>query len=157
MKRKVLVPVVAFVLVGAGLFGITNSYADTTPDQYPSIVQKLVSKFNLNESEVKAVFDEDRTERKTQMEKNFEEQLTQLVKDGKITEAQKQLILAKHKELSSQRQSEMEAMKNLTPDERKAKMKTQRTELEKWAKDNGIDARYLMRFGHRGMGRHMGR
>lgn len=69
-----------------------------------------------------------RSEKKSLMQKNLEANLAQLVKDGKITEDQKNKILNKTKELQTQHEAK-------------------KTELEKWAKDNNIDLQYF-RFGH---------
>ncbi len=44
-------------------------------------------------------------------------------------------------------------MKDKTPEERRAAMEVKRTELEKWAKDNGIPIEYLRPGGgHHGPG-----
>ena len=85
----------------------------------------------------------------------MQERLTQLVSEGKITEAQKQLIVTKMSELVAARAQEMDALKDKTMAERKALMDQKRTELEAWAKANGIDTQYLMPFGEgRGRGGH---
>jgi hypothetical protein len=63
------------------------------------------------------------------MQTKYEERLTQDVTDGKITSEQKELILAKHKELEG-------------------------ATLEAWAKENGINSSYLM--GGFGGGKHGG-
>lgn len=64
-----------------------------------SLIQMLSSKFGLQESEVQSVFNQHRDEMQKNMQAKVEARLTQLVTDGKITEAQKQLILTKHVEL----------------------------------------------------------
>jgi len=147
IKNKIILSIVGLALVGTILFGAVNTFAEsTTSDQNPmaSLVQKIADKFGLKKEDVQAVFDQDRQERQVQMQTRFEEQLSQDVKDGKITEAQKQLILEKRKELEANRQAKMESMKNMTQDERKAAMEKERQELESWAKENGIDLKYLM-------------
>ena len=76
------------------------------------------------------------------MQKRLEDRLSQLVLDGKLNETQKQAILAKHKEMETQRGSK-------------------RQEMETWAKANGIDLQYVFGMGmgmgkgdfHRGMSR----
>jgi hypothetical protein len=73
--------------------------------------------------------------------------LSQAVKDGKLTEAQKKLLIAKHNELFSQRETHFDELKNMTPQERKAKMQKRRDELENWAQQNDIDPSYLAGFG----------
>ena len=141
--------------MGTVLFGAVNTFAqNTVSDQNPmsSLVQKIADKFGLNKDEVQAVFDQNRQEHQAQMQTRFEDQLTQDVKDGKITEAQKQLTLTKRQELQANRQTKMESMRNMTNEERKVAMEKERQETENWAKENGIDLKYLMGGlgGHRG-------
>lgn len=117
-----------------------------------SLIQMLSSKFALQEADVQALFDQHRTEMQKNMQSKMEARLTQLVTDGKLTEAQKQLILAKHAELQKQHQAEMETMKDKNPEERKAIMQQRRAELEAWAKANTIDPQYVGMFGMKGKG-----
>ena len=72
-----------------------------------------------------------RSEMQATRKAELEAKLTQAVTDGKITAAQKQLILAKHAEL----QAEHAADRDASREERAA----ERAELETWAKENGID------------------
>lgn len=147
MNKKLLLTAVTVTVLGAGLFGISSVSAQTATDPSSSIVQKIAEKFGLNKDEVQKVFDEERVTRQAKMQTRMEDRLTELVSTGKLTEAQKQLILTKHKELQTERQSEMQSMKDLTFEQRKEKMETRRTELEAWAKENGIDTQYLF-WGH---------
>ena len=143
------------VIAGAAAFGTVHVLAKTPPGQYPSIVQALASKFGLNPSDVQAVFTQNRQNHMSQMETRYEQMLTQAVTDGKITSAQQQLILAKHKELQSARQTTMQQWKTMTPDQRKAAMQTQKQAIADWAKQNGIDPKYLSGgFGGFGMRAH---
>ena len=101
---------------------------------------------------MQAVFDEDRSERQAQRKELFEERLTQMVSDGKITEDQKKLILAKHEEMQSQREAQRDEFQNMTPEERRSAVEEHHEELESWAEDNEIDIGYLFGFGrHKGM------
>jgi molecular chaperone DnaK (HSP70) len=133
MTKRIILP--AILLTGAlavGAIGVTKvSAANTT---YPPIVQKIAEKFGLNKDDVMSVFEEVHADRHANMMTIFETKLDQAVKDGKITEDQKQKILDKQEEI----QAKMDEWKNLNPDERKAKMKAYRDELQKWAQDNGI-------------------
>lgn len=135
----------------AGLFGVGFAYAQGTGGTYSLLVQQLAQKFNLNPAEVQSVFDQNRSQRMSQMQTNFEARLTQDVKDGKITDAQKQLILQKRQELKAQRQTNRDSFKNMNADARKAAISAQRTDLQNWAKQNGIDLKYFFGgFGMRG-------
>lgn len=156
MKKQLAITALAITLAGAGLFTSGKVFAQSTPSSDPmsSIVQKIADKFGLNKSDVQAVFDQERTERQAEMEAKYETQLTQYVTEGKITEAQKQLIITKHKEMQANRQTERQTMQGKTAAERKTAMETKRTELETWASQNGIDVKYLM--GGMGMKGHGG-
>lgn len=124
------------------------------------MIQKIADKFGLNKTDVQAVFDQDRTDRKADMEKKFQTDLDQAVKDGKITDSQKQLIISKRTELQDARKKGMQNMQGKSADEIKAAMEankstmeSERTALEAWAKQNGIDMKYLMGgFGRHGFG-----
>lgn len=145
----------AISVLGAGIMTASTAFAQSTTtaqDPMSSLVQKIADKFNLNKDEVQAVFDEAHKERHTQMQADFEKQLSQYVSDGKITEQQKQLILEKRKEMEADREAKKDAFKNLSDEERKSQMDQKKTELESWAKQNGIDLKYLMPHGGRGPG-----
>ena len=133
-----------------GLLGTTYAFAQGVPGDSSNLVQKIATKFGLKEAEVQAVFDQDRTDRHEEMENQYEAKLNLLVTEKKITSEQKTLILAKHKELQANRESSMGKMKALSSSEKKTAMETQRTALEKWAKENNIDVKYVMGFGGRG-------
>lgn len=116
-------------------------------DRHESLIGKIAQKFGLKETEVRGVFDSQRAEHMAQMQVKMTERLNQLVKDGKITEVQKKLIEAKHAEIKKNMDSLKESQKNKTPAERKTLMDSKKAELEKWAKDNGIDLQYVMPMG----------
>lgn len=147
INKKLMLPVIAILFVVTFLIAGMFTYAQSQSGDFPTIVQKLAQKFGLKESDVQAVFDEHRTEKQTQMQAEFEEWLTKAVKDGKITEAQKQAVFAKHKELQEKRLSVWQNLKDMTPEERREASQTQRQELESWAEQQGIDIKYLSGFG----------
>lgn len=130
MNKKILAAAVATTILGAGVLSANGVFAQTTPtDQNPmsALADKIASRFGLNRADVQAVFDEQQQEQAAKHRANQEAQLTQLVTDGKITEAQKQLIIAK------------------------------RAELYGWAKQNNIGPQYLkFRGPGRGPGMHGG-
>lgn len=156
MNKKTLATFAVVTVLGFGVLGASSvSAQSTTNTQNPMspLVQKIAEKFGLNQSDVQAVFDEVRKEKPAKMQANSEAQLSQLVTEGKITEAQKQLILQKRAELDAQRKANKESMQNLSEEERKAKMQEEKAALEAWASENGIDSRYLMQGrGHGGFG-----
>ena len=112
-------------------------------DSQSGMITKLAQKLGVSETQVKSAFDELRNEHETEMKANMNTKLTTLVSEGKITEAQKAAIIAKMEELKSKMEANRETFKNLTPEERKTKMTAEKTELETWAKSQGIDLSIL--------------
>ncbi len=138
------------------LIGVSSATAatDTTKN---TIVDRLVSKFNLNKAEVQKVFDEERAAHQAEHQAKVSERLQKLVDDKTITSDQKTAIESKLKELQSKREANREAFKDLSEDQREAKMNEERTALESWAKEQGLDLTKLRGiFGPGGHGRHMG-
>lgn len=156
IKKKLLLSVAVVSLAGAGLFGTAHAFAQSSQTEATSLVQKIATKFGLNQSDVQAVFDEHREEHHAQMQANFEEKLAQLVTDGKITEEQKNKILDKFSEMREQKNANREEMHIMAPDERKAAHDKKQAELKAWAEANGIDLEVLTgAFGSgKGMGMH---
>lgn len=154
MNKKSLVTIVAVSILGIGLFGVSSTFAQSNTAGNTTLIQAIAEKFGLNKTDVQAVFDSEHEKQHAKMQVKIASQLSQYVKDGKITEEQKQLILNKQKELDANRSAKKDSMQNLTPEERKAQMDAKKTELNAWAKENGIDPQYLMggfgKKGHRG-------
>jgi hypothetical protein len=141
---------VAAVVAGSSLFAFSHS-AFAQSNGSDSLASKIAAKFNLSESEVQAVIDEERQARHIEHEKRLEDRLTQAVSDGKITSEQKDAIIAKLAEVKPR----MDALKDETDDSaRHDGMKAIHDELTQWAEDNDIPARYLMQAMRGGMGSH---
>lgn len=157
-------PKISSILVAGaitlGLAGVSAGaiHASTTNSNNPvsSLVNEIASKFNLNPSDVQQVFDQHHAQMEAQHLQNFKDQLTQAVKDGKLTQDQMDKILAKQQELKAQADSNKTAFEGKTPQEIRALIEAQRTALDQWAKDNNIPTQYL-RFGFGGGRGHMGR
>lgn len=132
-----IIPALALSFAGVAV------YASQTQGANPmaSLVTKIAEKFNLSQSDVQAVFDEYQTqmqtERQQKMDQQIADELAKAVLKGKLTQAQANLITAKRAELKSQMQQNTGTPK--TQEERQA----QKTLLEQWAKDNGIDVQYF--------------
>ncbi len=157
MKHSMKLAVVTVTTAAVMAWGATSIYArgwDGANNE--TLIQRLVQKFGLKTDDVRSVFDTVRDERQAQMQQKLTNKLDALVKEGKLTEAQKRLIISKHTELQAQREKDKDTLKDLTPEERRAKMQAQRTDLENWAQQNNIDIQYVLGFG-RGKGLGMGR
>ncbi len=143
MQYKLILPALIIALTGVTLFGVAGVGAQGATDPHSSLIQKFVQKFGLKEADVKAVFDEVKTEHHAQMRVRMEERLNQAVQEGKLTEAQKQAAISKFNELQTKHEENREQFKAMTPEERRQAMENRRQELETWAKQNGIDLSYL--------------
>jgi 3-hydroxyacyl-CoA dehydrogenase len=135
-RKKLLIPVFAVTIVGAGLFGTHQVSAQST-DGTTDVVTLIAQKFSLDKNQVQQVFDQHHQEMKIKRQTKMEERLTQLVKDGKLTESQKQAVLTKMAE--EKNSFNPQSFKDLTPEQRKTQMDQHRQEMENWAKSQGID------------------
>lgn len=140
-KRVIILCAVLGILLLAGVLG-TGAVLAISSNSTPSIVQRLAEKLNLKESDVQKAFDEVREEKRQEAQTRFEEQLNQAVKDGKITKAQKDVILKKQVQI----QDKLEEVYKL------------KQELGTWAEENNIDLREIGDYGlgHHGPGKFWG-
>lgn len=122
-------------VLGLGGAGAASALSDTSSTS-SSLAIRLVEKFNLNQSEVQAVLDEQKASRDARRPEHRSERLQDAVDAGDITAEQKKLIEDKQVELEELRDK-------------------QHNELEQWAADNDIDKKYLMGGMHMGHGRGM--
>lgn len=154
--KQVILPALAIVAAGIVILGMPQAAnAQAHGEGIQSLIQKIAQKFGLRQADVQSVFDEHKKEMDTKREANYETKLTKLVTDGKITEAQKQLILAKHKEFQTKKEANKNAMQNMTDEQRKTAMEAEKTKLENWAKQNNIDVKYLFGGDMKGRGMKM--
>lgn len=149
MKKNKIIGLTAVALIvvtltaALGVFGIIKISALIESGKVPAIITNLANKFNLNVSDVQQVFQDTRTQQQN-------DRLAQLVTDGKITEAQKQLIIAKRTETES-KVADINN-KQMTTTERADTLQSLRDDLIKWASDNKIDERYVIMGGGMGGG-----
>lgn len=161
MKKQLVIAGTAATLGLAGLAGgaaFATTQSGTNTDPMSGLVSAIATKFNLKAADVQAVFDANRAQMDAQREQQAKDQVAQLVKDGKLTQAQADKINAKRTELEKAREAERTADQKLNETERQAKreqmstqMDAKKTELDTWLKDNGIDTQYaylLMGGGH---------
>ncbi len=130
IKKTTKRAILASGLVGVAAMGVVATgaaaYANTNQS---SLADSIANKFNLNKAEVQKVIEQDH-------QRHAGEHLARLVRDGKLTQAQADMLKAKQAELAPKR----EAARNETdPAKRKAAMDAIRSEMDQWAKDNGID------------------
>ena len=165
MKKKyfiyAFIPAFALASIGA------TAYASQTQgniNQMNGLVTKLSEKFNLNQNDVQTIFNEYQTQMKTErdakmkdmqteMEQKVKDELTQAVSNGKITQTQMDLILAKRAEMQIEKSTITRSSENFstkTKEEIESERQTRQTEmqakrdaLKQWANTNGISDEYL--------------
>ena len=144
MKKVIIASSIAALgvtgLAGGAVFATANSTSGTDP--MSGLVSAIATKFNLKKDDVQKVFDEQRTQMETQREQEVKDQVAQLVKDGKLTQAQADKINAKRAELVKEREANRTSEQNLTDAQRKTRMEERKTTLDTWLKDNSIDSQY---------------
>jgi len=133
MTSKLILSALSLAIAG-GVFWVSVPKVSAQTTTPKTIIERLAEKFGLKQADVQTVFEQERTQRQTQMQARFEERLTQAVKDGQITESQKTAILAKHQEMQQEREKERE-------------------EWQSWLKANGLEnSEFGSGFGGKGMG-----
>lgn len=155
-KKSKMIAATAFVLGALTVGNVALADAATKTNSMNSLVTAISEKFHLNESDVQAVVNqvmqERQTERKAQMQQTFAERIAKGVSDGKITQAQADLITEKEKEMLAFRES----LKDKTAAERQSLMKAKMSELKQWITDNKIPQEFVFSLqspwgGHPGM------
>ncbi len=154
MKKKYLMyailPVLGLSLLAGGTTYAAMAKTEKNGGPFKAIASAIAQKFNLNTADVQTVIDETLETERIRMEKNRPNPLAKAVTDGKLTQAQADLIKAKHEEERAQMESDRESMENMTQAEREAAIKAHREDLKKWATENNIPEQYVMFFGKPG-------
>ncbi len=156
LTKYVLIAALAvtpFVVVPA--LSPVNAATDNTQSQ--SILERIMSKFGFsNTDEAKDYVSEQRIQRQSVNQERMITKLDQAVKDGVITEAQKQEILNK----SSEFRNKMRSMDPFLMDReaRRTMIQEHKEEMQKWAQENGIDLSQYRNFrqGQNDKGNRMG-
>lgn len=152
-KRKKIFAAAAIAIgLAAGGIGAANAASNNSPaNPMSNLVNAIAQKFNLNTSDVQAVFDQQKAQMDAQMQQAFTDRINAAVTAGKLTQAQADLIIAKQTELKANEAT----FESMPPAQRQAAMKTQIDSLKVWATANNIPEAYLP-LGGRGMGRSPG-
>lgn len=147
MKSLKSLAIAAMAIAGVATMGVGVLYAaegtPATQNPMSGLVTAIAQKFNLNAADVQKVFEEQHQAMKAQHQAKAKENLDQAVKDGKLTQAQEDAIVAKRVEMKTT----MEGLKDKTEAERKTAMDANRDSLKQWATQNNIPEEYL-RPGH---------
>src|SRR3989339_411126 len=132
-KRLLLTSAVLGAAVLSGIFLATGASASTG-----GLKSRLAEKLGIEESRVKGVMDEIKSENQDKMQAKQEENLQEAVDDGVITSKQKDALIAKQKE-------------------HREKMEQLRDEMDGWYEEQGIDKDALREYRvGKGMGKGSG-
>jgi hypothetical protein len=138
------------VAIGASIMAQHTFAASGTKPS--SLVAEIATKFNLKQADVQAVVDTHTQEVQTYHQAQTKDALDQAVKDGKLTQAQEDLIIAKQAEVKQQSQTIRDS--SATATDKRTQMQKIREDLKTWATTNKIDPQYLRPFGGMGGGHH---
>ena len=139
-RRKILILGVASVSALSVALISQHAFAQETTNPMSGLVTAIASKFNLKPADVQAVVDQYQTTQEAARQQTETDRLNQAVTDGKLTAAQRDLIIAKQKDMQTQMDS-IRAMSNNA--DRKAAMDKFQTDLKTWAQQNSIDMKWL--------------
>lgn len=131
ITNKLLIGVTSFAAVTIMAIGAGSIAFAENGNTNETLVDKIASKFNVNKSEVQAVFDENHQEQRAERQANMSKTLQSAVDAGKITSEQKTLLENKMKDNQTARDTEI-------------------AELKKWAEDNNIEYSYILSGGRHG-------
>ena len=145
-QKAIIIATLALCLLTAGFGLVKAAYGPN--DSFGGLVSAIAKKFNLSEGDVQGVVNEYRTQnqaqRQEEMQQRFTERLNQAVTDGKLTQAQANLIIAKKAELQANNQN----LEGKTGQERRVAMQNIMAEIKQWATDNNIPQEFCpMGFG----------
>lgn len=137
--KKQLLTLTALVAVLASGVTLVSAKAVQAQDSssLTNIVQRIAQRFNLNEQDVQNVFDEMHNEHQTAMKEEAQTRLTEAVKNGTISQEQKNAILNKIEEMRAEK-PDVASLKNMTPEQRRQTMQEKRSEMESWAQEQGL-------------------
>jgi hypothetical protein len=138
-----LVPVFALALLAGSVASASTTTTNTArPNPFGKLAEAIATNFNLATSSVQAVIDETMAKERP-ADQNKEprfDMVKKAVADGKLTQAQADLIYAKRAEIKTA----MESYKSMTQNERETAMKTLMDSAKQWAKDNNIPVKHVM-------------
>lgn len=136
-------PAAALALAGGiMLYSGQQASADEGSNPRDTMIQALVERFGLNQTEVETFFEEQHAARQAEREATHEANLDAAVTAGVITESQKDALVAKHAEMQVERETARENGEK--PD--KSEREEHRAEMEAWATEQGIDLEALHEF-----------
>lgn len=143
-RRRLLLAAALIASLGVTAVGVGTTFAASNAAAQEGgvnhLVEAIATRFHVSVTDVQTVFDEERASMEAEHQAKEAEHLAQAVTDGKLTQAQVDLLTAKHEEM----EAFMETLKDKTPEERDAAMKTQMDEFKAWADEQGIPKGFFL-------------
>ena len=128
---------IATAIVVGSMLAVTAASAHGDENARQERITELAERFNLDESEVKAFYEEKKAERQQEREAKQAEHLASLVSDGVLTQEQADALKEKRDELRETKMSLKE--QDLTKEEWKQQLETLKSEFQAWADEQGIN------------------
>lgn len=140
-SRRLLAATAVIIGLGAGSIGIGTTLAasplhGSMGDPISGLVEAIAERFNLSETDVQAVFDEQREKAQQEHETREIKMLAEAVTAGKLTQAQADAITAKR----ADDKEFMESLVNLNEAARKTAIEAHMAETKVWAEEHDIPA-----------------
>ena len=145
-KKSIIISAGVAAIALSAVGGAVATHAASSTTTTGSIIDKLAQRFNLKTADVQQVFDQQHQVNQAAHLAKGKTMLDQAVKDGKLTQKQEDLIVAKQKEVTDF----MATLKGKTDVERKTAMQTEMKSLSDWATANSIPVQYAHFGGPRG-------
>lgn len=151
-KKSLLVgAVIASVGIGGlGAAGIVSAQSANGETNRLAITERLAEKFNLKQSEVEAVFQEQHQERQAARITERTENIANAVTEGTLTQEQADYMNSFFEEADKIRENMVPGQDNT---EVREQVREKMTELHEWADENDIDLQSFASFGN-GRGEH---
>lgn len=143
MNKKLLI-IPALVLLTVLSYTTIAKADEVRAPWHQEMVSQIAAKLGVSDTEVDSamseVHEQMRVERQVGMQSRFEERLQTLVSEGKLTEGQREAWIAKHEDMTAEREAERLA---------------HHEEMQAWFEAQGIDPTLLTGLGMGGRGRGM--
>ncbi len=143
-RRRLLLAAALIASLGVTAIGVGTTFAASNAAAQEGgvnhLVEAIATRFHVSVTDVQAVFDEERATMEADRDTREAARLTEAVTAGTLTQAQADLLSAKHAEMSAF----METMKDKTPEERNVAMKAKMDELKTWAAEQGIPEGFFL-------------
>jgi hypothetical protein len=149
-KKSIVVSAGAAAIALSAIGGAVATHAAAgTSNSKTSLIDAIAQKFNLKANDVQQVFDQQRAVEHAAHEQKAKTALDQAVKDGKLTQAQEDAVIAKQAEVKAF----MATLSGKSETDRRTAMKTEIAQVKDWAAKNAIPSQYMH---GGGMGGHFG-